>query len=170
MFKNEDDFNKIVGGLNIDDKPNPGHRESLRGQMLSAFDKSGEQPISQSRPLWRTIMKSPIGKLAAAAVIIIAVLVGIHQFGNSVDVTTVALANVVENINKKPWMHATVKRYQNGKENIHQQWCHFPSEKWFVKGQDGSVWCFDYGTGQKQFSYQPSTNTLEVDKLPEGGV
>ncbi|MHC4245131.1 MAG: hypothetical protein ACYSU4_22205 [Planctomycetota bacterium] len=55
MFKNEDDFNKIVGGLNIDDKPNPGHRESLRGQMLSVFGKSGEQPISQSRPLWRTI-------------------------------------------------------------------------------------------------------------------
>ena len=169
MFKNEDDFKETVSRLNIDDKPNPRHRESLRGQMLSAFDKSAEQSETESRPLWRTIMKSPITKLAAAAVIILAVLVGIHQLGNSVDVTTVALANVVENINKKPWMHATVKRYQNGKENIHQQWCHFPSEKAFGKGQDGAVWCFDYGTGQKQLSYQPSTNTLEVNKLSEGG-
>ncbi|MDH4238033.1 MAG: hypothetical protein OEW48_00580 [Phycisphaerae bacterium] len=169
MFKNEDDFKTIVNLLNIDDKPNPTHRESLRGQMLSVFNENQERTQTGTRPLWMTIMKSPIGKLAAAAVIIIAVLVGIHQLGNSVDVTTVALANVVENINKKPWMHATVKRYQNGKENIHQQWCHFSSEKAFGKGQDGAVWCFDYGTGQKQFFYQPSTNTLEVNKLSEGG-
>jgi len=170
MFKNEDDLKETVSRLNIDDKPNPAHRESLREQMLSVFDTSEEQSISQSRPLWRTIMKSPITKLAAAAVIIIAVLVGIHQLGNSVDVTTVALANVVENINKMPWMHATVKRYENGKEHIHQQWCHFPTEKAFAKGDDGSVWCFDYGMGQKQLSYQPSTNTLEVNKLPEEGL
>jgi hypothetical protein len=168
MFKNEDDFKTIVNRLNIDDKPNPAHRESLRGQMLSVFNASEEQTISQSKPLWRTIMKSPITKLAAAAVIIFAVLFGIHLIGNSVDVTTVALANVVENTNKMPWMHATVKRYQNGKEHIYQHWCNFPSEKEFGKGQNGSVWCFDYGTGQKQLSYQPSTNTLKVDKLPEG--
>ena len=168
MFESENDFKKIVSRLNIDNKPNPAHRESLRRQMLSVFNKSGEQTIIQSRSLWRMIMKSPITKLAAAAVIIIAVLIGIHQFGGSIE--TVALADVVENMKKMPWMHATVKRHRNGKEYIYQHWCHFPSEKAFGKGQDGSVWCFDYGTGQKQFFYQPSTNTLKVDKLPEGGL
>jgi len=80
MFKNEADFERIVSRLNIDNKPNPAHRENLRWQMLSVFNKTGEQPTTQSRPLWRTIMKSPITRLAAAAVVIIAVMVGIYHF------------------------------------------------------------------------------------------
>ncbi len=44
--------------------------------------------------LRRIIMKSPITKLAAAAMIIIAVLIGIHQFGSG----TVTLADVIEPI------------------------------------------------------------------------
>jgi hypothetical protein len=68
MFKNEDDFKKIVSRLNIDNKPNPVHRENLRRQMLSAFNE-GQQPKS----IWQSIIKSPITKLAAAAVIIIAI-------------------------------------------------------------------------------------------------
>jgi hypothetical protein len=78
MFKNEDEFKKIVSRLNIDDKPNPAHRESLRRQMLSVFNKTGEQPISQSMPLRRTIMKSPITKIAAAAAVIIVVVIGAY--------------------------------------------------------------------------------------------
>ncbi len=68
MFKNENDFKKIVSRLNIDNKPNDAHRQNLRRQMLSAFGRSGQHRIS-----WQTIMKSPITKLAIAAVIIIAV-------------------------------------------------------------------------------------------------
>lgn len=80
MFKNEDDFKKIVGRLDIDDKPNSAHRESLRRQMLSVFNKTGGQPISQSMPLRRTIMKSPITKIAAAAAVIIVVVIGTYYF------------------------------------------------------------------------------------------
>ncbi|MHC4655047.1 MAG: hypothetical protein ACYS91_08505 [Planctomycetota bacterium] len=95
MFKNEDDLKETVSRLDIDDKPNPAHRESLRGQMLSVFNKSGERTQTESRPLWRTIMKSPITKLAAAAVIIIAVPVGIHLIGGS---SSIAFADVLEQI------------------------------------------------------------------------
>ena len=48
--------------------------------------------------LRRIIMKSPITKMAAAAVIIIAVLVGISQFVGPVGVTTVTFAKVIEPI------------------------------------------------------------------------
>ncbi len=68
MFENEDDFKNIVERLNIDDKPNDSHRENLRRQMLSAFNE-GQQPKS----IWQSIIKRPITKLAAAAVIIIAI-------------------------------------------------------------------------------------------------
>ena len=79
MFKNEADFERLVRRLNIDNKPNPAHRENLRRQMLSAFNETAEQPITQSRPLWRTIMKSPITKFAAAAVIIV-IVIGLYRF------------------------------------------------------------------------------------------
>ena len=110
MFENEDDFKTIVNRLNIDDKPNPAHRERLRGQMLSAFDKSGEQPETESRPLWRTIMKSPIGKLAAAAVIIIAVLVGIHLMDGS---SNIAFADVLEQVRDfRPYSCTVTSQYE----------------------------------------------------------
>jgi len=48
--------------------------------------------------LRRIIMKSPITRLAAAAVIIIAVLVGISQLVGPISVTTVTFADVVEPI------------------------------------------------------------------------
>jgi hypothetical protein len=78
MFKNEDDFKKLVGRLNIDDKPNPGHRENLRRRMLSVFSKTAEQPKPKSMSLRRTIMKSPINKLAVAAAVIIITVIGIY--------------------------------------------------------------------------------------------
>jgi outer membrane lipoprotein-sorting protein len=48
--------------------------------------------------LRRIIMKSPITKMAAAAVIIIAVLVGISQLVGPISVTTVTFAQVTEHI------------------------------------------------------------------------
>jgi len=50
--------------------------------------------VSKSLQLRKLIMKSPIIRMAAAAVIIIAVLIGIHQFGSG----TVTFAKVVEPI------------------------------------------------------------------------
>lgn len=91
MFQNEDDFKKIVSRLDIDEKPNPSHRESLRGQMLSVFETSGEQPEPESIPLWRTIMKSPITKIAVAAAVIIIVVIGAYSLRPDRSPTTVAL-------------------------------------------------------------------------------
>ncbi len=89
MFKDESEFKKIIARLNIDTEPNPAHREKLRRRMLSVFNEIAQQSQKQTTPLGvlrRTIMKSPITKLAAAAVIIIAILIGIHQFGASTPV------------------------------------------------------------------------------------
>ncbi len=94
MFKDESEFKRIVARLNIDAGPNPAHRETLRRRMLSVFNETAQQSQKRTTPLGvlrRTIMKSPVTKLAAAAVVIIAVLIGIHQFGAS----TPAFADIV---------------------------------------------------------------------------
>ncbi|MHC4792019.1 MAG: hypothetical protein ACYS8Y_11385 [Planctomycetota bacterium] len=79
MFKNENDFKKIVSQLNIDNKPNDAHHQNLRRQMLSVFSK-GQQP----KTTWQSIIKSPITKLAAAAAIIIAASLSITILDKSV--------------------------------------------------------------------------------------
>ena len=52
----------------------------------------------------RIIMKNPIIKLAAAALIIIAVMIVLNQFGTSINGASAALAKVIENTNKRPWI------------------------------------------------------------------
>jgi hypothetical protein len=47
---------------------------------------------------WRIIMKKRISQLAAAAIIIVSVLLGIHYLGGSIDGTSVAWSQVVEQI------------------------------------------------------------------------
>jgi len=82
-------------GLSADDCA----RESAK-QTLSASVANEEIKEPPSRPniplklVWRTIMKSPITKLAAAAAIIIAVLIGIQQ----IDGSGVAWAELVEHV------------------------------------------------------------------------
>ncbi len=100
MFKNEDDFKKIVSRFNIDNKPNPVHRENLRRQMLSVFNKARTKTSHAGhwQTVRRTIMKRPITKLAAAAVIIIAILITINHFGGSIGGGSVAFAEVLKYI------------------------------------------------------------------------
>lgn len=54
--------------------------------------------------VWRIIAKSPIAKLAAAAVIVIATSIGIHQFFGS----TVAWADVVEKFRSVPFFSVSI--------------------------------------------------------------
>jgi hypothetical protein len=100
MFNNEDDLKNIIDRLNIDDKPDDTHRQNLRRKMLSVFNSTPKttRNVGLRQIQWRTIMKSPITKLAAAAVIIIAVIVGIHNLGGPIDATTVAWADVIQPI------------------------------------------------------------------------
>jgi len=79
MDENEKEFENFVRGIEFDDTPDSGHRNKLEQELLSTIAK---QPRQKSQPLsiWRTIMKSRIRKLVAA-VVVIAVLTGIYQFG-----------------------------------------------------------------------------------------
>jgi hypothetical protein len=63
---------------------------------LAESDKT-ESTITQPK-IRRIIMKSSITKLAAAAAIIVAVLVGVHQFGGSINGTSVVWAEVARKV------------------------------------------------------------------------
>jgi len=100
MFKDEADFEKVVGRLNIDAEPNPEHKQKLRRQMLSIFNQAEQEHTNRVivfRALRRIIMKSPITKIAAAAVIIIAALIITYPFNTS-GVAWGSLAEKIERV------------------------------------------------------------------------
>jgi len=69
----------------------------IRDEVLSALEQSQKAYSAGLEPsLWRIIMKSQITKLGAAAVVIMAVLVGMHYLGGSFDGAGVAWADVLE--------------------------------------------------------------------------
>jgi outer membrane lipoprotein-sorting protein len=93
MNDDERQFEDFVSNIKFDDTPDLSHRDKLEQDLLDALTK---QPRQQERTLkiWRTIIKSRITKLAAAAMIVITVLVVISQLGGS----SVVWADVLENI------------------------------------------------------------------------
>ncbi len=98
-----DNNKELFEGLLKADGINPaGATESERiafAKMLNEQSKPKQSKPSIARPdTWRIIMKSKITKFATAAVIIIAALIGINQFGGPINVTGVALADVAKEI------------------------------------------------------------------------
>jgi hypothetical protein len=92
--------------------------------------------------IWKIIMKSPITKLATAAVIIITVFIVINQFNGSIDVTSVAWADVREAFLAQPWVHL---KYDNGTESwynlktgdhCHKQWYRSGNSFVYIKRTD----------------------------------
>jgi len=84
---------------NADVSTDPIMDDVVRDDVLKAFEESKAQKSAITQPsIWRIIMKSPITKLAAAAVIIIAVLIGVHYLAGSIDGASLAWADVLEQI------------------------------------------------------------------------
>jgi outer membrane lipoprotein-sorting protein len=92
MTNNEKQFEQIVAGLNIDDRPNAEHKQALRKQMLDACKDTSDTAALRIQPVWSRIMKSNITKSAAAAIIVIGAFIFLTQTNG----TGVAFANAME--------------------------------------------------------------------------
>ncbi|MHC4654467.1 MAG: hypothetical protein ACYS91_05540, partial [Planctomycetota bacterium] len=80
--------------------------DRIINDALTAIDKFEKaEPISAEPNIWRIIMRSRITKLAAAAVIIIAVLMWISQFGGFIDGSSVAWADISRRFNDVDYVH-----------------------------------------------------------------
>jgi hypothetical protein len=81
-------------GLTVNSKVD----DRIISNALTALEKSEKTKSVSAEPnIWRIIMRSRITKLAAAMVIVVVVLIGMHYFGGgSIDMTSVAWGNVLE--------------------------------------------------------------------------
>ena len=80
--------------------------EKVLGNVLQALEKREQQASGVTKPeIWRTIMNSKITKLATAAAVVVAVLVGFHYLGGSAGS---AYADVAERLQKASTLLYTV--------------------------------------------------------------
>jgi hypothetical protein len=79
------------------DKWKSTHEKEIRIYKSQMSDEQTSRSV-RAFNIWRIIMKSRITKIAAAAVIIIPILIGINQFGGSLDSASVVWADVFKNV------------------------------------------------------------------------
>ena len=103
MNDNEKYIEEFINDIPFD-APDDEHRGKLKKQLMNAFPKHRLQPTVHTVRIWRNIMKSSTTRIAAAAVIIIAVFFGLKIFNDS---SSVAWAEVLNNVQK---VHTYINR------------------------------------------------------------
>ena len=136
------------------------------GSFLQAVDDHVKQKSVPTEPkIWRKIVKSRITKLAAAAVIIIAACVVLHQSGGSIDVATVTFAQITENMRQMPWLHGVAEANQAaGAEMMEirfEAWLCIERQLSAVKDGNGKV-IFQDELEHNFQAYDPNTETITI--------
>ena len=162
MDDKEKQFEDFVRQIEFDDTPDPNHRDRLEQDLLAALAKQAPRQTE----IWRAIMKSRVTKLATAAVITIAVLIGIHHFKGSVNLATPAFAKMIQEMKKMPWMHVVtqikgVPSHENG-----EHWYSFDLGIEAIRYDSGKLRFFHYGQ-QIGYVYDPAAKEVTISRLPE---
>ena len=165
-MKPEDKIEKLIGKLQ--DRTSTELDERTLKDVFSVLEKSTKtQPALKQPNIWRIIKRRPIAKFAAVAVIIIAILIGISQFGDSVDLTTVAWGQIQETMKELPYIHIITKTYSKGNESISQSWINFNEKKVFSIYPGDHLWCWDHNK-EREYFYSPNTKKLTICYMREG--
>ncbi|MHC4744040.1 MAG: hypothetical protein ACYS8Z_19150 [Planctomycetota bacterium] len=131
--------------------------------MNDAFAALGQPDRTESAAkhpgLWRIIIKSKITKCAAAAVIITAIALAIYLPSGSVDVLSVAMAQMEEAMGNTPWMHVVTSE---GKE----YWYCFEPKIEAVKHRQ--VICYYNRDKQERHVYDPNSDTIVISHFRGG--
>jgi len=164
MTDNEREFEDFVHDIRFDDTPGPNHRNELEQDILSALTKQSRQKQQPARTL-RIILKSRITRVAAAVVIIVAVMIGMSEFGGPVDVTSVSFAEIKNAVNKMPLMHKVIDTNSNGHQHYTENWYCFESKSVLSKhasnGKCHKISSLDYNT-MENVVYDPNSEVVKV--------
>jgi hypothetical protein len=144
---------------------------------IQAFElQTAEQQTSRSAGIFkigRPILKSRVSQIAAAAVVIIAVLIGVNLFNVSIDSTDAAYAKVTEAVRNVPWMYISYTGYiLDGMGNIKSKegqldteiWYSFMSQILIQRYSDGLITYADY-YNQQLHTYNPVSKRIIVAAL-----
>jgi len=128
----EKQFEDFIDDINFDDVPSPNHCDKLEQKLLAAMTAQSRQK-GQSLRIWRIIMKSKIAKLATAALIIMAIILGLTTLLDQSATPAYAVEQTIEafkNVNTVYYVMA----YHAG----------YSTETWARRGSNGKFLMGDY--------------------------
>ncbi len=141
--------------------------ERVLGNVMGTLEESKKKKSSTIQPnIWRIIMRSRITKLTAAAVIVIAVIICVNQFGGSIDGASVLYARVKESIEKKPWIHAKHTILRGEKKFGGEEWFSFERKIAIGIEDNGKIEYSDF-SNQKRYDYLPTPGTITISQIKE---
>lgn len=111
-------------------------------------------------------MKSRITRIAAAAVIIIAVIVGLHHYTGSIDVASPAFAEMVEAMKRMPWIHTIVDIDAVERKGQMDSWMCFEPSIMIIEEPEGTVRYVNFSE-ETQYTYNPQDNTITISTIPD---
>jgi len=152
-------------------KANPETYDKALGSFLQAVDVHEKQKSAQTEPnIWRIIMKSKITKLTAAAVIIIAIMLGMYVMTGSFDGTSITMAQVRQAMQNIDWVQMVCK----AEDKDLLAWYSFASKVQFMVDDQGKIVYFDFNAG-KRLVWTPGSEYIYESPIDEerqfaGGV
>jgi len=127
-------------------------------ELLEQWDRSIGRP-GQAGGLGRHIMKSTTGKLVAAGIVLVLIGAGIIRLGSHGG--GLALGDIVESMQRVPWVHVT-GTVQSPQKNGHvEQWESFDGRIIVWMEPDGVITYRDAGA-ERAYVYHPQTNTITI--------
>ena len=144
--------------------------DQLRESLMASLPSTSKQHKQRSKFahigafIGDTIMRNKITKLAAAAIIIIAVLIGISHFGGSIDGTSQVFAHMLEEMQGIPWVHAIMEDDQS--KGLVESWVSFEPSIVILKELDGTV-RYVNSSQEVQHVYSPEKNRITISTVPD---
>ncbi|MCX5644330.1 MAG: hypothetical protein NTZ17_06555 [Phycisphaerae bacterium] len=163
------------GSLRFDFQPwqrdHQGQIDEFKSQAVAGSDSGASAP-----GLARRIMIARLSKLVVAAMILVAVLIGVSRFTGSFDGTTAAYAKVTEAVRNVPWMHIRYTGYDLDKQGnkVHAEG-ELDSEIWYSFNAQiviqrfffsGSIIYYDYAK-QQVHTYNPHSKRIVLSALSD---
>jgi hypothetical protein len=160
-MKSEDKVRKLIDKSKVETSPETDMR--ILGNAMEHMDKLRQERVAGARPdIWRNIMNRPITKLAAAAVIILVVMIGLNHFISSIDGTSVVFAKMAEAIEKESCVHLVLTETHRGKEQLLREfWLLLESGNMHEKHPDGTVTFVD-SQNKREYIYNPGIGKIFV--------
>ena len=149
----EKQFENFTGQIKFDDMPSPAHRDRLEKNLLQTLAR---RQSPRPKKLWRIIMKSQISKLAAVAVIIVSVIIGLATILKYGATPAYAIEQTIEAIKNVPIVHIFGRDSQNKQ-----------IEMWIqVNPNTGLMeYCYINHIDDEKLTISTPKNTYRYDKL-----
>ncbi len=120
----------------------------ILGDALADLEKRRADRLTRRPGVWRSVMRTPIGRSAAAALVVVGLLVILQQLGGSSGTAGVAWGDVREAFLQQHWVHV---KYDNGEET----WSNLQTGDSYFKQWDGRCVAIDRARNIRQV-YEPA--------------